>query len=37
MLQDEFVELEVSDKVEDEFVVFKVKVKGVNISIEKLE
>ena len=36
-LQDEFAELEASDKVEDELAALKAKVKGANISTEKSE
>ena len=35
-LQDEFAELEASDKVEDELAALKAKVKGANKSTEKL-
>ena len=36
-LQDEFAELEASDKVEDELAALKAKVKGANTSTEKSE
>ena len=36
-LQDEFAELEASDKVEDELTALKAKVKGANTSTEKSE
>jgi len=36
-LQDEFAELEASDKVEDELAALKAKVKGANKSTEKSE
>lgn len=36
-LQDEFAELEASDKVEDELAALKAKVKGANSSTEKSE
>jgi len=36
-LQDEFAELEASDKVEDELAALKAKVKGANQSTEKSE